>query len=209
MYLKKEKEFQYPPGIEKIIEDVIGGGTIDRSDFAGVAFGGKPLQELPPLVFVVKDNNTGIYKVIKTAKAHAAATATSKNYQVKKNHLFAVGDFVTVVAADGKLSGASDAIATIDKSNKDYDIITLAATVGAAVIDAVLISAKAKADAGSATLPYDGEVVLTMNKVDLTVANQRSGLLVRGTVNKSVLPFPLPFPIVGVRMNLTPDIHFV
>ena len=26
MYRKREREFQYPPGIEKIIEDVIGAG---------------------------------------------------------------------------------------------------------------------------------------------------------------------------------------
>ena len=30
MYRKTEREFQYAPGIEKVIEDVVGGGTIDR-----------------------------------------------------------------------------------------------------------------------------------------------------------------------------------
>lgn len=33
--------------------------------------------------------------------------------------------------------------------------------------------------------------VITMNKVDVTVANQQSGLLVRGTVNEAVMPYPI------------------
>ena len=39
MYRKREREFQYPPGIEKIIEDVIGGGTIDRRDLRNALLG--------------------------------------------------------------------------------------------------------------------------------------------------------------------------
>ena len=45
MYRKREREFQYPPGIEKIIEDVIGGGTIDRRDLQNALFNGKALDE--------------------------------------------------------------------------------------------------------------------------------------------------------------------
>lgn len=57
MYRKREREFQYPPGIEKIIEDVIGGGTIDRRDLQNALFNGKSLDELPPIVIVVKDRS--------------------------------------------------------------------------------------------------------------------------------------------------------
>lgn len=32
---------------------------------------------------------------------------------------------------------------------------------------------------------------ITMNKIDTTVANQQSGLLVRGTVNEAVMPYPV------------------
>lgn len=67
MYRKREREFQYPPGIEKIIEDVIGGGTIDRRDLRNALFNGKSLDELPPIVIVVKDPETGLYHVLKTA----------------------------------------------------------------------------------------------------------------------------------------------
>ena len=127
MYRKREREFQYPPGIEKIIEDVIGGGTIDRRDLRNALFNGKSLDELPPIVIVVKDPETGLYHVLKTAMASDAGNETT--YKVSKNHLFGVGDFVTI---GGALTGASDKITAIDKSNAEFDTITLEATIGAA-----------------------------------------------------------------------------
>ena len=78
MYRKREREFQYPPGIEKIIEDVIGGGTIDRRDLRNALFNGKSLDELPPIVIVVKDPETGLYHVLKTALVSEAAAADAK-----------------------------------------------------------------------------------------------------------------------------------
>ena len=33
MYRKTEREFQYAPGIEKVIEDVVGGGTLIVRDW--------------------------------------------------------------------------------------------------------------------------------------------------------------------------------
>lgn len=201
MYRKREREFQYPPAIEKVLEDVTGGGTISRADLAGALFNGKPLDELPPVVTVCRDED-GLYRVIKTARVTEAAAVDATAIKVGKNHLFAVGDFVTV---GGELEGASDQIAAIDKSNPGYDVITVAATIGAAAKGSVLVQAKDKQAAGAAILPFDGEVVLTMNKVDLTVANQQSGLLVRGTVNESCMPFPID---KGVK-DLMPFIRFV
>lgn len=188
MYRKREREFQYPPGIEKIIEDVIGGGTIDRLGLRNALFNGRALDELPPLVIVLKDPDTGLYHVLKTAAVSEVAAESAKAYKVAKNHLFGVGDYATV---GGELSGASEKITAIDKSNQGYDLITLEATIGAAEKGMVLVQAKDKQAAGSAALPYEGEAVLTMSKVDLTVANQQSGLLVRGTVNGSCMPFPV------------------
>lgn len=200
MYLKREREFQYHPGIELILEDVQGGGTISRADLVTAIFKNVPLDELPPLVVVVKDPATGVYHALKTASVQAVAAAGATTYQVKKNHLLAIGDTVTV---GGGYTGASDVITAIDKSNAAYDVVTVGGSVGAAAVDAVLVQAKAKASAGSALPPYgdtSSELVITMNKVDLTVANQSCGLLVRGTVNGSVLPFPLD-PALKIRLK--------
>ena len=93
------------------------------------------LDELPPIVIVVKDPETGLYHVLKTAMASDAGNETT--YKVSKNHLFGVGDFVTI---GGALTGASDKITAIDKSNAEFDTITLEATIGAAAKGQVSVS---------------------------------------------------------------------
>ena len=191
MFRKKEKEFQYHPGIEKIIEDVQGGGTIARKELKGI------IKELPPIVVVGRDEN-GLYHVVKTALIQKVSETT---IEVAKNHVFKVGE---AVAIGGGLQGASDLIASIDKSNPEKDVITLAGEIGEGSTGQVLVLVKDKQDAGSAKFKYTPEVV-TMNKVDVTVANQQSGLLVRGTVNESVMPYPVDDAIKA----LLKDIRFV
>ena len=185
MFRKTEKSFQYHPGIEKMLEDVIGGGTIDRADL-DVLFANVQFDELPPLVLVGKDSVTGVYHVVKTAEMHADAAVDAVVYQVKKNHVFKVGDKIT----KSGLAGIANTISAIDKTNADYDVITVASTLAVASTGDVLVLADADATAGSAAYKYAPECI-TMNKVDITVANQQSGLLVRGTVNESVIPFPI------------------
>ena len=177
MFRKKQSEFQYAPGIEKIIEDIQGGGTIARAELKGI------IDELPPLVIVGKDAN-GLYHVVKTGKVTAVAAVA---ILIAKNHVFKVGEAVTI---GGALTGASDVISAIDKTNAAYDTITLSGAIGAAKINDVLVLVTAKAAAKAAKFKYTPEVI-TMNKVDVTVANQQSGLLVRGTVNEAVMPYPV------------------
>ena len=197
MYLKKEKEFQYHPAIIKMLEDVVGGGTIARADLRKALFDGHPLDELPPYCIAGRDENGG-WHIIKTAKVLEAVEAAGKVIKVAKNHLFAIGDFVT---AGGKFDGASDKITAIDKSNAAYDSITLAAAIGAMAKDMVLV-----ADAGSAEATVEtSEVAITMAKVDLTVANQSCGLMVRGTIEEQNMPFPLDADL----KKLMPLIRFV
>ena len=202
MFLKKEKEFQYHPAIIKMLEDVVGGGTITRADLRTALFDGQPLDELPPFCVVGRDDNGG-WHVVKTALITEAVAEAAKAFKVAKNHLFAIGDFVTI---GGDLKGASDKITAIDKSNTAYDLITLAATIGAATANQVLVGVKAKAVAEAATLNVDSsELTITMSKVDLTVANQSCGLMVRGTISEGNMPFPVD---TGLKA-LMPLIRFV
>ena len=202
MFFKKEKEFQYHPAVIKILEDVVGGGTIVRADLRTAIFDGMPLDELPPYCVVGKDENGG-YRVIKTALVTEALEAEGTTVKVNKSHLFAVGDFVTI---GGDLKGASDRITAIDKSNAGYDVITLEAKIGAAKVDQVLVGVKEKTTAGKATLvTSSSELVITLSKVDLTVANQSCGLMVRGTISEGNMPFPID---AGLKA-LMPLIRFV
>jgi len=188
MFLKREKEFQYHPAITLMLEDVVGGGTISRADLRTALFDSQPLDELPPFCVVGRDAN-GAWHVIKTAKVTEAVLADGIAIKVAKNHLFAVGEFVT---AGGSFAAASDKIIAIDKSNAEYDLITVEATIGAISLGAVLVSAKAKAAAGSAVPTVDtSKVAITMAKVDLTVANQSCGLMRRGTIIEGNMPFAL------------------
>ena len=74
-FLEQKREYQHAPGIEKILEDVIGGGTVDRSDMAGALFAGKPLDELPPFAPVVKDEATGAYHVVKSTRCRRSTSS--------------------------------------------------------------------------------------------------------------------------------------
>ena len=202
MFFKKEKEFQYHPAVIKMLEDVVGGGTIVRADLRTAIFDGMPLDELPPYCVVGKDENGG-YRVIKTALVTEALEAEGTTVKVNKSHLFAVGDFVTV---GGGLKGASDKITAIDKSNAGYDVITLEAKIGAANVGQVLVGVKEKTTAGKATLvTSSSELMITLSKVDLTVANQSCGLMVRGTISEGNMPFPID---AGLKA-LMPLIRFV
>ena len=197
MYRKKETEFQYTPGIETILEDVQGGGTVARASVKAV------IDELPPLVIVGKDAN-GLYQVVKTAKMQAAAGATDVAYKVLKNHLFVVGDVVT----PSGLAKVAATITAIDKTNATYDTITVDATLTAAAKDTLLVLANAAAAAGAAVLKYTPSAI-TMNKVDTTVANQQSGLLLKGTVRESVMPYPIDAAIKAILWGGPASISFV
>lgn len=189
MFLGQNREYQYKPGIEKILLDVIGGGTIDRSDLRSAVFAEGKADELPPLTPVVIDPATGVYHVVKTARVYEAASTTK--YKVEKKHFFAVGDAVTL---GGTFDKASDVITEIDKSDPKFDLITLAATIGAAVKGDVLVLAKDKQAVGNAVPKYgdkDSEIYLTMDSVRLDVANQASGLLAMGAVNEASMIFPM------------------
>lgn len=189
MFLGQNREYQYKPGIEKILLDVIGGGTIDRSDLRSAVFAEGKADELPPLTPVVIDPATGVYHVVKTARVYEAASAAK--YKVEKKHFFAVGDAVTL---GGTFDKASDVITEIDKSDPKFDLITLAATIGAAAKGDVLVLAKDKQAVGNAVPKYgdkDSEIYLTMDSVRLDVANQASGLLAMGAVNEASMIFPM------------------
>ena len=66
MFRKKQSEFQYDPGIAKIIEDIQGGGTIARAELKGI------IDELPPLVIGGKAA-TGHYHTVKPGRVNAVS----------------------------------------------------------------------------------------------------------------------------------------
>jgi len=165
--------------IEKILEDIVGGGTIEPDDFKSTT---TSMREGA----VVGVDSNGLYHLFKTAKLHADATDSATTYQVKKGHEFVVGDFIV----DSVLSGAAYAITAIDTTtSEDYDTITVGTTLGHAMsAGECLVQASAQAAAGSAAYKYTPKGI-AVNSVDLTTANHGCGIMVRGTVNESLMPF--------------------
>ena len=179
MFNNKETEYQYHPVIIKIIEDKPGGGTLAKADFPADS------KEAAPGIVVGEDSN-GLLRAIKTAKITATAAANATTYTAA-GHSFKVNDFVT---KDG-LAGAAVKVTAVTT-----DTFTVSATMTAAASGDIIVQAKAAADAGSAALVYT-PIGVSMSKVDLTVDNQPTGVLIRGSVNKAQMPMPLSVSIAA------------
>lgn len=177
MYVTKETEYQNNPVIKSIIEVLTGGATIAAADFNTSVD-----TELKAGSIVGKDSN-GLFHALKTAKVHANVAVDATTIQVKKGHGLKVDD---VVMDSGKTLKA-DKITAINTSNDDYDILTIEAAIGALTAGDLIVIAAAEANAGAGVYAYT-PVGLTMNPVDLTKANQPSGVLLRGSVNESNMP---------------------
>lgn len=113
----------------------VGLGTVVFQDIDDTAQGGFSLDATnltagatvpagQPMYF---DESARTCKPMKVAELYANATNTATVYQVKKGHLFVVGDYFASV-----VGGAAYVISSIDTSNANYDAITVGTTLGVA-----------------------------------------------------------------------------
>lgn len=98
-----------------------GGFTLDDSAFATE---GIVIPAGTPIGF---DESTRKAMVAKLAVAQAGATNTATEYKVLKGHLLAVG--MSIKSG----TSAAKAITAIDTTNADYDLVTVAETLGVVV----------------------------------------------------------------------------
>lgn len=190
MYTNEKSETQNAICIVKVLEDHVGGGTIKKA-------GLRSTDSLKPGTVVCKEAS-GLFSAYKSAKAQAVAGSSPVAYPVLKNHEFMVGDIIVIAGKSG--AGAiSQAIVSIDTTNVDKDIINVAATIGnLAITDCLVLSS---AVAASAAIESQTPFGIILNEVDLSVANQQSGIMVRGTVQTSILPYSYPAK-VATTLNL-------
>jgi hypothetical protein len=190
MYTASKDETQNAICIVKVLEDHAGGGTVKRSGLKGT-------DSLKPGTVVCK-NASNLFEAYKSAKAQAAASGTPTAYPVGKNHEFVVGDVIMIAGKSGA-AAVSEPITSIDTTNADKDIINVATTIGAFVAtDYLVLSA---AEVASAAVESQTPYGIILNEVDLSVPNQQSGIMVRGTVNESILPYAYPTK-VKTTLNL-------
>lgn len=182
MYVKKETSTERSLCIQKVLEDIPGGLTVAQADFKTTT------EEMLEGALIGVDSD-GLGHIFKTAELYENEADSETGYKVLKGHEFKVGD----VIVDSGLAGASKAITAITTTEDDYDTITVAVTIGHAMLDGeCLVQSSAAAAAGSAVLKYTLKGI-ALNQVDLTAENDNlgCGVMVRGSVIESALPYPV------------------
>lgn len=115
--IKKQKvSTGIPIWQSKTLENASGGFTLEDVFPAG--------EVIPAGTPIEADDATRKAKVAKIAIVQAQASATEKNYKVLKGHLLQAGMKIKHGSA------TAQTITKVDKSNSDYDILTLSATLG-------------------------------------------------------------------------------
>lgn len=163
--------------IELILEDIPGGGVVEKGDFPTSSTGMKEGALLGV-------DSSGIYHIIKTAMvANAVPASGSTHIVVFSAHEFKVGDYFqnTGNTASGVL------ITAIAASGVGNDVITCGSPSIAIAASGLII--QAATGTGRALGFLYTPIAIATNPVDLTNNNNGCGLLVRGRVRTSQLPY--------------------
>jgi len=182
--------------VELILEDIPGGGVIEKDDFPTSSTGMKE----GALVGVASD---GIYHIVKTAKLANPIVTEANALVVYANHEFKVGDYIgnSVALATGAAVASGAIITAISASGAGYGIITCTWNGAALAASGLLV---AVSGAGRSPFKYTPVAVAT-NPVDLANQNNGCGLLVRGRVRENLLPYYVDTAVKA----LLPLIRFV
>lgn len=98
---------------------------------------------------MVYDESARTAGIMATGVAYASATNVATTYQLKKGHLFKVGDYLATGAEGNK----AYAITAIDTSNAAYDTLTVGTTLGVVVSAGDLFWASTATGASASAMP--------------------------------------------------------
>ena len=163
--------------VELILEDIPGGCVVEKDDFKIDS------TEMKEGALLGTDAN-GIYHLTKTAEVWTNAASGDTSVKIYKEHEFKVGE----ILINTSRTGTSRVISAIDSTSSiSYDELTLEAALNVAVaVGDILIQAAAS---GSAAGFLYSPVAIATNPVDLLKDNTGCGLLVRGRVRESLMPY--------------------
>jgi len=175
MYISSSTDAERTLAVEKILEDIPGGGVVEKDDIPTSSSGIKEGTLLG-----VDDN--GIYHIVKTAMvAHAAATDADA-LVVYNNHEFIVGDYIAT-SSSGVSSGI--AITAIAASGAGLDIITCTWDAADIAASGILVQASGL---GHSNFKYD-PIGIATNSVKKDKENTGCGIMVRGRVRQNCMPY--------------------
>lgn len=179
-----KKEYQHMPFIIRELEDKAGGGSIAMADLD------KSVSDCVAPGFFVGRDEKGLYHLLVAAVLSTAAAADATSYQVKKNSQFKIGQFVT----SGDVAGVKAyAITAIDRSNPEYDVITVGTSLGKALPEGkTLHQVKAEDAAGGKSELLYAPYGVAKNEIDLTKSHAETGISIRGSYNVANMAYGAP-----------------
>lgn len=172
------KEFTYgKPLFITVLEVDYGGFHLDTTNLV-------PGSILPGGTVMGFDEATRIARPLLSAQIHANAAADATTYQVKKNHNLYQGAKVTL-----EEGGKSYTITGINKTNPDYDVITVGTSLGAATAgDALMESSASGATAGALVIEPKGLSYEDYEVPSVDTEVQQVSMVIKGTVFHRRIP---------------------
>jgi len=169
----KRKEATGDIPVYQVVHEVSQGGyTLDTDGLVAGSI-------IPAGTVMIGDDATRKAKVLKSATIVEAAAADALVYKVSKNHQFATGDNISL-GVKGKAYPA-----TVDKSNANYDTLTVPTSLGLAAVGAVLFQSSTTGATNSAVAGVPTGTLLESRKVE---ANTTLTLALRATVYARRIP---------------------
>ena len=187
----KDEGVQYLDPFIQILTDIPGGGTLKSSEPAA------DQQVLNRGVMLAESGNTdGIYNIVKTQKSdstQAAATSITLLRTAVNIGLFKVGEFIAKFGA-----ATASTITSVTRTSETQDTVVTGTAIGALATASIIVEASAASTVVAATLAgrYTAlgfsRSVLKVRECDLTTLNNVNvGIVTRGVVNESLLPYPI------------------
>ena len=192
--VKKETGTVYKPVWQLILEDIPGGVTLSTSRVPSTT------KELKAGTMLANSGTTGIYQFIKTGKSVGTQTAATARRFVAPVE-FNANEFIFI---NGKTTGS-----TILRIARSANTVTIATKTALGTLGTASIIGQCAA-AGATALLYS-PVAVTRDDVEVrnadlsTLKNVTAGAVVRGTLDESVLPYPVTS---GMKTALTARFRF-
>jgi hypothetical protein len=170
----KRKEATGDIPVYQLVHEVSQGGyTLDTD---GLVEG----SVIPAGSVIIADDATRKAKVLKSATVIEAAAADALVYRVAKGSQIAVGDNIGL-----GLKGKAYPVTAIDKSNANYDGLTVGTTLGAAAVSAPLFQSSTTGATNSALSGTPTGLLYEARKVE---PNTTLTVVLRGTVYARRIP---------------------
>ena len=200
LQVKSESGTIYDPVFLKILEDIPGGVTIKTNRFPTTT------DEIKKGAMLnASASSVGLYNLVKTAKVKTAMTSLDVvSICVYPQQEFIAGEFIGL---PGK--GTAITISSITKGT-NTDIIVLGAKLGSTCATNTILRECHTGVGTAAAVLYDTDAILRSTiKVrdddDVLLDNVFAGVVVRGTVDESELPY---FVADQQKTDLTARIRF-